>query len=408
MKRKAILFICLIIILALPVFAKDIAMPQVIMPTVASNGMGGHHIAYTDNVFSLLVNPAAMVRTQQKSFFTLSSSLFSPQATFGLFKSMKGLVKGDENAIGDALDTLSKQEGKIALGMEIRELFPFSFAWVANGFGFGLWNRTFMNINVIGTYVEVNAFSDVMFPIGFAFRIFNFEHSSLDMGVTVKPFARGMVWEEEKITELIGGTDKFIDNINAPVIVGGTFDIGLMYRWRGLRLGFTFNDIYSRGKVVYEYNNSGAKNKNDYYIPFTMNLGAAFDIKLFRFLGLTLAADWHDIRNVFLQDDYLRRNWLLDLSAGFQLSLFNIIKLRVGMNELLPSCGVGFDFGPVEIDAAYYGKEFGREPGQLSAAVLEVSIAIRPDAKKRNWPWTRRSIVGLFTGVETIEPGTAK
>jgi len=254
--------------------------------------------------------------------------------------------------------------------------------------------------------VEATVISDFMLPIGFAFRIFNFEHSSLDAGLTFKPFARGMVQEEIKITDLIGGTDEFIENISIPVIVGGTFDAGLMYRWGGLRIGFTFNDIYSRGRVVYEYSLADdVKNRNNYYIPFTMNLGVALDFKLFKVFGLTLAADWHNIRNVFQQDDYLQRNWLLDLSAGFQLSLFNVLKFRVGFNELLPSCGFGLDLGPFKLDLAYYGREFGREPGLLSTAVVEASISIKPNAKKRDWPWTRRSIVGLFSGKETIPAG---
>ena len=408
MKKTAIVFILLVVFLSFPVFAEKTAMPPITMPTVASNGFGGHHLAYTDNIFALLVNPAAIMRVQQKSFFTLAPSVFNPQSTLELSRSLADLASGDTSALGNAADTLSKQKGKIALGFELRE-FPFSFAWVANGFGFGLWNRTFVNLNIVGTYLEANVFSDVMLPIGFAFKIFSFEKSSLDMGITVKPFARAKAWEEVKITDLIGDTNMFSDDLSIPIIVGGTFNVGLLYRWSGFSAGFTFNDIFSRGRVVYEFNNTGKeKDRNNYYIPFTMNFGVAYDIKLFRFLGLTLAADWHDIRNVFLQNDYLRRNWLLDLSAGFQLSLFNIVKFRVGMNELLPACGFGLDLGPVEIAIAYYGKEFGREPGQLSAAVLETSFAIRPGAKKRDWPWTRRSIVGLFSGKETVRSEKTK
>jgi len=400
MRKITISFVFITVLFALPVFANDVAMPPFVMPTAASNGFGGTHVAYTDNVFSLLVNPAAMIRTQQRSFFTLAPSLFSPQSTIGLGNSLVDLGKGDTSALGSAADTLSKQKGKIALGMELRE-FPLSFAWVANGFGFGLWNRTFVNANVVGTNLEANVYSDVMFPIGFAFRILNLTGHSLDAGITLKPFARVRAWEEETITNLIGDSSEFIDNINLPVIVGGTFDVGLMYRWDiGLRAGFTFNDIYSKGVVVYNLNDKH-KDENTYYIPFTMNFGLAYEFKL-GFLGFALAADWRDIANTFNQDDYLNRNYLLDFGVGLQLSLFDIIRFRVGMSEMLPACGVGFDLGPCKIDLAYYGKEFGLEPGQLSAAVVEFSFAIRPGAKKRDWPWARRSLVGLVTGVEAV------
>ena len=388
----------LAVLLALPVFAEKTAMPQLAMPTAASNGFGGTHVAYTDNVFALLVNPAAMIRVQQRSFFTLAPSLMSPQTTIGLSSSIVDLAKGNTNALGSMADTLSKEKGKIALGMELRE-FPFSIAWVANGFGFGLWDRVFVNANIVGTNLEAHVYSDVMLPIGFAFKILNLEKHSIDAGFTFKPFARVRAWEMEKITNLIDDADDFIDRINIPLIVGGGVDAGLMYRWGNwFRLGFTFDDIFTRGKVVH---NIAGEDKNNYYIPFTMNAGLAFDFKL-AFLRLTLAADWRYLRNAFNQDDYMRRNSLLDLGAGVQLAFFDIIKLRVGMNEMLPACGVGFDLGPVEIDLAYYGREFGNEPGQLSTATVEFSLAIRPGAQKRNWPWTRRSIIGLFTGVEHI------
>ena len=400
MRIKIAICILLTAFLVLPVFAEDVAMPPFVMPTAASNAFGGTHVAYTDNVFSLLVNPAAMIRTQQRSFFTLAPSLFNPQNTIKLVSSMTDLVKGDTTALGKAADTLSKEEGKIALGMELRE-FPLSFAWVANGFGFGLWNRTFVNANIVGTNLEADVYSDVMLPIGFAFPILNLGGHSLDVGITLKPFARVKAWEEENITDLIGDSSEFIDNINLPVIVGGTFDIGLMYRWNiGLRAGFTFNDIYSKGVVVYNLNDKH-KDENSYYIPFTMNFGLAYELKL-GFLGLALAADWRDIANTFNQDDYLRRNNLLDFGVGFQLSLFNTIRFRVGMNEMLPACGVGFDLGPCKIDFAYYGRELGNEPGQLSAAVVEFSLSIRPDAKKRNWPWARRPLIGRSPGVEAV------
>jgi hypothetical protein len=176
-----------------------------------------------------------------------------------------------------------------------------------------------------------------------------------------------------------------------------------MYRWDiGLRAGFTFNDIYSGGKNVYNFT-GGEKDNDIYYIPFTMNMGLAYDIKVLKFMDFAIMADWRDIRNAFNQNDYLRRNALLDLGFGFQFSLFEIIRLRIGMNEMLPAAGLGFDLGPCKIDFAYYGKEFGNEPGQLSTAMLEFSFSIRPGAKKRDFPWARRSIVGAITGIEKVE-----
>ena len=390
MKRTAVICAILALVLSFPAFAESVAMPQLVIPTAASNGFGGTHVAFTDNVFSLFVNPAAMMRAEQRSFFTLAPTFFNPERTVSLGSALTGLSTGDTSAFGDAADTLSKQKGRIALGLELRE-FPFSIAWVADGFGFGLWNRTFVNASIIGTTVRAEILEDFMLPIGFAFKILESSSHSLDAGITLKPFARLWAKEQEKIIALMDNDSDLIDRISIPVIAGGSFDLGLMYRWDiGLRAGFTFNDICSKGVVVSNLNDQ-VKDDNSYYFPFTMNLGLAYDIKL-AFLGLTFAFDWRDISNAFNQDDYMRRNAMLDLGLGVQLSIFDKIKIRLGMNEMLPAVGLGFDLGACKIDLAYYGKEFGNEPGQLSTAMVDLSISIRPGAAKRNWPWAGNSI----------------
>jgi hypothetical protein len=76
----------------------------------------------------------------------------------------------------------------------------------------------------------------------------------------------------------------------------------------------------------------------------------------------------------------------------------NMFKFRVGLSDSLPAIGFGIDVGTFEFSIAYYGKELGYEPGQLPVAALDLTLTFRPEAKKRVWPWTRRTIVGLFTG----------
>jgi hypothetical protein len=389
---KKIITFCMILCGA-AAFAQE-AMPRFEMPTARSNGMGGTHVAYTDNVFALLVNPAAIMRVEQRSFFAISPTLLSPESTFGLIDPVQSMTDGDTSALGDAMDTLSKNEGKIPLGFDIRE-FPLSIAWVADGFGFGLWDRIFVNPNIVGTNVIVNIYADVILPIGFAFKILDNESHSIDAGITVKPFVRVLAHESVKITKLMDDDFDFADDIAVPLIAGAGFDLGLLYRWDiGLSAGLTFDDVFTRGAVVSDIVGT---DDNTYYVPFTMNFGLAYDVRFLRIITLTVMFDYRDIVNLFEQDDYLERNALLGIGAGIQIGLFDIFKLRAGMSEMLPAVGIGFDLGPFEIDAAYYGKEFGNEPGQLSAAALDLTIAIRPGAKKRNWPWTRGSLIGLFT-----------
>jgi hypothetical protein len=402
--KKVLIFGMIFAALNAVVFAESVAMPQFSIPTAQSNSMGGVHVAYTDNVFALLVNPAAMMRVEQRSFFALSPTLVSPQGVFDLAVAIMDAASGNMKALGNTADILSKKNGKIPLGLGIQE-FPFSVAWVADGFGFGLWDRVFVNPNIIGTTLEVNLYGDVILPVGFAFRILDTDAHNVDAGVAVKPFFRVIAQEKMNVLELMDSTSDFLDSISVPAIAGAGFDLGFLYRWDiGLSAGLTFDDIVTRGTVITDF--TGTPNANSYYVPFSMNLGLAYDFKLGNFwekaprflanTGYTFTFDWRNIPNAFQQDNYQKRNASLDVSLGFQITLFGIIKTRVGMNEMLPAFGLGIDLGAFEVDAAYYGKEFGLEPGQLSAAAVDVTIAIRPQAKKRDWPWIRGSVVGLF------------
>ena len=410
MKGKVILIFFLLVFMVFPVFAERVPMPPLVMPTAASSGMGGHHIAYTDNVFSLLVNPAAMIRVQQRSFFTIAPTMFSPVFTRDMFGAISDVASdtSDTAAVGKMLENLGEREGRVAMGFELRE-FPLSIAWVANGFGFGLWNRTYINFNVKGTFVDAYIFEDLMFPVGMAFRVLDMNGHNLDMGATIKPYARASARINNiSVFKMQDDMEAVIDETPIPLVAGVGFDLGLMYRWDmvGLRAGFTLSDVFSTGTVVQNFN-PNFEDTNSYYFPFRMGLGLAYDVKLGQQiwksaprpldgLGFTFAFDWHDIGNIFNQDDYLNhRNASLDLAFGFQISMWEIFFVRMGLNEMLPAFGLGFDLGPFKLDFALYGRELGNEPGQLSASMMDISVSIRPGAKQRNWPWARRAI---FTG----------
>ena len=403
MKHKTIICVILAVILAFPVFADDpVIMPALSMPSMASNGFGGHHVAYTDNVYSLLVNPAAMMRTQQSSWFTLSPSLYSPGGVFEALKAMGGGLESD--MIKQLVPSIEKLagNGRMVLGLDLPE-FPLSIAWVANGFGFGLWNRTHMTVKVDGiTSGTIDVYADVMLPIGMAFKVLDFGGAiTVDAGITVKPFARTWISETINPTSLMSSIDNLADNLSAPLIAGGALDAGLMLRMGNfLSAGLTFNNIFSHGVEVYNLGTLNGKerevNKNTVYkFPFTMNAGAAMNFNLFNIMGLAVALDLRDISNYFAQDNYLNRNWILNLGLGAELSMFNFLKVRAGISDMLPSVGLGLHFGAFKIDFAYFGQELGNEPGHRSTAVAGLSLSIRPQAKQRDWAWTRNAFIGF-------------
>jgi hypothetical protein len=400
--KKTIAFI-LTLCCAGAVFAEEtrVKMPRFEIPTARSNGFGGSHIAFTDDVFALLVNPAAIMHVRQRSAFTFSPSLVSPQKTLGVIGKM---VDGD---MGAALGDLNneKNPGKIPFGFSFNEL-PLSIAYVADGFGFGIWDRIHVDVDLIGTTAEAVVLADVIIPVGFAFKILDTDAHDVDAGVTVKIFGRAYGEADVAVAEVVGDLGKIADDLGAPVIMGAGLDLGFLYRWNiGLSAGITFDDIFTHGGEIARI--GGGKAEDGYYVPFSMNLGVAYNFKIGNFwknapgfianTGITAAFDWHNFDLVFAsKNKYLKRNPALGIGMGLQLNLVDIIKLRIGMNELRPAFGFGFDLGALEIDVAYYGKELGLEPGQMPAAMLDLTFAIRPDAKAKNWPWTRTSLVEVI------------
>jgi hypothetical protein len=235
----------------------------------------------------------------------------------------------------------------------------------------------------------------------------------------MKVFGRGYGEKMATMAEVVSNFDKLTEDIGVPVVMGVGFDLGFLYRWNtGLSAGITFDDIFTRGGEIARI--GGGEAADGYYVPFSLNLGVAYDFKIGNFwqnaphfianTGVTAAFDWHNFDILFESENpYLKRNPILGIGVGLQLSFIDKIKVRVGLNEMLPAIGLGFDLGVFEMDFAYYGKELGLQPGQIPTAAFDLTFAIRPDAKAKQWPWTKTSLVGLLThqNKESEEPSVA-
>jgi hypothetical protein len=74
---------------------------------------------------------------------------------------------------------------------------------------------------------------------------------------------------------------------------------------------------------------------------------------------------------------------------GIELGFFNFLKLRMGFRDMLPMVGLGLEPPVFKFNIALYGKELGSEPGINSTMGLDISISLRPDTKRKIWPWSR-------------------
>jgi hypothetical protein len=387
MKKLAGLFLILGVLSAS--FAEDMA-PLAVSST-RSLGMGGTHVAYTDDVYALFVNPAALRRANQGSGFEISPAFVGP-----LFDLIDLATSSGEDLTGALGDFAQGTGGKIPMGIDVRG--PLSIGYTANGLGFGLWNRVHLDASVIGTDINASALADLILNYGMSFSILSLGNHEVDAGFVVKPFLRAKGDLEVTALDAIGGgLDNIIDEFNVPLIAGAGFDLGFMYRFRrDLSVGMTIDDVYTGGgRVVTLYGNDNGV--SSYRVPATLNMGVAYTLQPLPWLGLAFMLDYRDVTNLFFAGDYTRKNPILNLALGTEISLLQFLKLRFGLNEMLPAAGFGLVAKAFQFNVAIYGRELSNEPGGFSTYGLDLSIAIRPETKEKEWPWSRpilNSILG--------------
>jgi hypothetical protein len=396
--KKIIALLLVLLCFSAALFGEE-RMAPLSFPSTAGNGMGGSHVAYTSDIYSLFVNPAALQWVNQAGILEISPALIGPLNKFAksgnnLFGAMSGSFGGGsgDNPFEPLLDVL--EGGKLSIGMDFRG--PFSAGYVANGLGFGLFSRVLVDARIIGTDLEAVIHGDIMAPAGMSFNILNIQDHELAAGFVLKPYFRVLADMELAGLDLVSDTD----SLNIPVaLIGGLgSDLGLMYRFkRDLAVGLTLGDVFTFGGKMRAIN--GDPPGGLYRVPLSLNLGAAYTFRLSNFWEtaprvlqsayVAAMIDWHSLNNMFTWNNRLHRNPILDLGLGAEFGFFNFLKFRVGLYEMLPSVGLGLEPKVFKFNIALYGKELGAEPGINPTMALDISMAFRLDTKKRDWPWSK-------------------
>jgi hypothetical protein len=394
MKKTAVLFLLCGVLAAS--FAENMAPLE--MPTTRSLGMGGTHVAYTDDVYALFVNPAALQRANQGSAFEFSPAFVGP-----LFDLIDLASSSGSDFTGALGDFAKDSGGKIPIGIELRG--PLSVGYTANGLGFGLWDRVHGEAKVIGTDISASVLADLILNFGMSFSVLSMGNHEVDAGFVVKPFMRAKAGLDLTALDAIGGgLDDITEEFNVPLIAGAGFDLGFMYRFhKDLAVGLTIDDVYTGGgRVATLYGDDDGV--SSYRVPATLNMGVAYTLQPIPWLGLAFMLDYRDVTNLFNADDYTKRNPILNLAFGTELGILQFLKLRFGLNEMLPAAGLGLVAKAFQFNVAIYGRELGYEPGGFSTYGLDLSISVRPETKERNWPWSRPIVNTILDKEKEEEP----
>jgi hypothetical protein len=355
------------------IFAADIAPFS--MTSSRMYSLGGPHTAYTHDITTLAVNPAAL-KTVTKQFNIGEIGIGTHGDIIALMPIIGAVMGGsfedfDASTIGDLT---GKSNGKIPLGFELRG--PLSVGYMNNGYGFGLYDRAYFDARFIGTSLRLDANADFLLNGGYAYRLLERNIHALDIGMAAKFFVRYSFGIKGSVIDMIDNADTLMEDSPVDLIAGGGFDLGILYHLGNqLSFGLTANDVFSMGFINHLSGKDSGSSGTGLIKP-QVNFGAAYTFPAWKYVSLSLMLDYRDVVNIFT-NDYTTRNPILNIGFGAEAQIIRFIYARLGVNDMLPAVGIGFDFKVLKIDAAIYGKELSNEPGGLSTYALDLSFIFK-------------------------------
>jgi hypothetical protein len=339
--------------------------------SIRDMGYGGRHAAYTNGIFSLLVNPAALSSVHETSIFGLEGGINSNLDEIMDFFNIAGKKPLDD----------SKIMSYIEKGLSDTPPFfnfngPLMIGYTGKSIGIGLFNRLWMSsqINYDNGFAVYNVYmnKDFFANIGISFNIIDVLDSELDIGIGAQLFFRHVNnLLEQKVLLSQDPLSKQLESGSASGknLFGGGLNFGLMYTLKNrLSFGITVNDAPSTavtsGIGVF------------LFVP-AISFGMAYKVVYNSLLVCTIMADCRDIlENVSFTTDEAAgiRDALLNVSAGMEIEISKMYMIRFGMYDLLPSFGIGCNMGKYKINAAFYGKEYGLSGGTYSTYNISVGF----------------------------------
>ncbi|MFP4179105.1 MAG: hypothetical protein ACLFSA_03550, partial [Spirochaetaceae bacterium] len=330
------------------------------------SAMGGSHTAMHDGFSSLFQNPAGLLMTEEEISFA--------ELTFGL----KGPVFtiADTFLGGAELEDISDLLDGLYTGLDLTG--PLSFGYVGEGLGLGVFTTTTTEIksnNPLSAKERIA--QDILFTGGYAFPIIGEADEGadhrLDGGVLLKGGFRGKIEGGVAATELLSPSLDLL--LGRPFyftsLIGA--DVGLLYSYKDKwYAGLTGKDVFtptlrSKYNNISEFLDGVDASKEEFgVVPFTLNLGGMYRWDLEErniFISEVKALfDYSDILDFWL---YPRQmiNPVLHVGLGAEVTILQILDLRLGFSQGLPTAGLGLDLHFFTLNAAIFGTERSTEPG---------------------------------------------
>jgi hypothetical protein len=353
-----------IAILSSPLYSWEAAFFDIFDVSISTRAaaLGGLHAALADDMTTLFSNPAGF-RSVEPQFSVLEFTFSFYDAAIEIAGEV---VSGVDNSTSDIRRGYLNVLGPIAVG------------YVGNGLGWGIFNTSNIRIYSWGASPLANEVleENLVFIRGRTFRIpFPEQQSSLDLGYSLTGFLtvqgnsrtdiRQVFLPSVSPLELLTNGGPYRRAMGAGVEFGllyslkDVFSIGLA----GRNLAFVQTRDFTSFMALI---GGGASTASYSVLPMDLSLGILYRPPLDR-LGryindIKVMVDYHNMLD-FLIYPAGATHALLHIGLGIELQLLEIVSLRAGYYQLLPSVGLGLDFSFFTLNMAYFGREWTSEPG---------------------------------------------
>jgi hypothetical protein len=325
--------------------------------------MGGRHVALADDSSVLLINPAGLA--DAKSSFEVAN--LGIRAIGPVFD-IANLVAGGQQS--GFTDFLAKNNYNLYTGLDLSG--PIALGYTGGGLGFGLFNKTKFIVDVASvSSINVTAGEDLLLAGGYAWRFDLGNGHELAAGVVTKGYVRGETDASMGIVEAVNTISNPASVLGNPftLTTGIGLDAGLRWAWSGLSAGLVCRDAFSPAiSTVYTsataFMSSSPGVSTYVTLPRSLDIGFAWSPSLGR-LGqvidsLVLALDYRDIIDLF---SIVPRNPILNVGIGAEARVLDIVTLRAGISDALPSAGLGLNLSAFTLNVSAFGQELGLDPG---------------------------------------------
>ncbi len=383
-------------------FAESLASFTPVNPKMM--GMGGAGLAINSSLDALFTNPSVLGRGKVR--IAIPSVTLSINHIYDLMKedengntaieqiekvSSEGMENSDVNTMMNLISSLiGSGKGKIAS-------FEASTGLIANVFGVAAnvsdtirtFNGTVFDDLKVSTVAGLGfgfGGDEVKFTVGGSFK---YNVNVFTKRIGMKDFSEIMNSDSNSGSgsgsdpKASSSEENILSNIPLAVGYGMPLDFAVSLKYYGLSATAVLTDVNLFGLGKYKYGilvpsdemtstsattfvkNLDKESVFKFKPKMDLDLGIGYEGKL-SIIGFKAAFDFVDLISLVRELDggYSAKNVLLNhTKAGAEISLFDMIKVRGGINSGYLTLGGSFNIGIITVDTAYYWEELGSFAG---------------------------------------------